>query len=917
MPNLQPKDVYGTSGGSPTVESQGVSSARQDITATPGMFGAQVGEAVSSAGKQISETANHFQQIYADSTARDAVTSATQKLSNLEEQYKTNRGNNAVQALPVFQKQAADLINESADGMSPAVSKLFKDQFSPHINGAIFRAGSYAGSQAEHAQITSLDASIANSVNLMALHPDDPISRKTNITNIMDSSFQRAHAEGAPPEVANQLFSHNVGEAYVASIQSLAMTNPDAAKQLYEEAKNGKVILNQNGQNVDVPYLDANHAMQATKIMDTEFKRQESEFLQAARANASSGFDYNRNAVISSMKNSGRSQEYINAEINHLDTVRDEYGAANKRYTLDKDLSNDTQRAMDGFSVQGNYDSSYVHSAFPKNPEKAEDLLSQVELLKQAQGITSKFSTMTPDQIDEQVTALQPKQNKGMISDNAINYVIDKFEGTALVSDGNGQAKFGINSAANPDIDVPNLTREQATQTYKDKYWNAIGADNLPENMKLMAFDTAVNFGVGRAKEMLQQAGNDPAKLAQLRKQAHQDLITNNPEKYGANAAGWQQRDNAIINGMPNENFKEQSKIYNLLQKSATNYINNLYEDPAGTLVKNDENLNGLLQTVNKDPNQINNFIQASLMRQDNAGVPEYLQSALPKSVAGKMTNSIIGNPENAPTQLNKLAELSGNNWPSLYQSLVTQGGLPTYYQSVAQLGGSEDPEVRRDGGLLARWGGEDTKGKTADEIIGTKNVSDIKKAVQGNPTVQAFTQSLGMSNASLSQIAEVKNSIEQLAMAKSFYQKGIYATPSDAAQAAIKSFTNRYEFMPNGGARVPTDKFANVMQSANEVLNNLSNIAAPPDIYNTGFHGLPKAEEYFNAVKGAPTWVTSKNEDAIVLKNSMGKIVLDKEGKPISVPFTIKPVAGAKNNITPSNIPSDSTVGIAFPGGV
>lgn len=915
MPNLQPKDVYGTYGGSPTVENQGVSGARQDITATPGMFGAQVGASVSDAGKQISETANHFQQIYADSTARDAVTSATQKLSDLEEQYKTNRGNNAVQALPAFQKQAADLINQSADGMSPAVSKMFKDQFAPHVDGAIFRAGGYAGSQAEHAQITSLDASIANSINLMALHPEDPDARKTNLSNIMDASFQRAHAEGAPPEVANQLFSHNAGEGFVASIQSLAMKNPDSAKTLFEEAKNGKLTLNQNGQDVNVPYLDAAHQIQATRIMDTEFKRQESEFLQAARANASSGFDYNKNAVISSMKNSGRSQEYIDAEINHLDTVRDEYGAANRRYTLDKDLSNDTQRAMDGFSVQGNYDPSYVHSAFPKNPEKAEDVLSQVELLKQAQGITSKFSTMTPEQIDEQVAAVQPKQNKGMTSDNAINYVIDKFEGTTLVADGNGQAKFGINSTANPDIDVSNLTREQATQIYKDKYWDAIKADNLPENMKLMAFDTAVNFGVGRTKEMLQQADNDPAKLAQLRKDAHQNLVTSNPEKYGANAAGWQQRDNDIVNGIPNENFKEQSKIHSLLQKSATNYINNLYEDPAGTLVKNDENLNGLLQAVNKDPNQINNFIEASLMRQDNAGVPEYFQSALPKSVAGSMTNSIIGNPENAPAQLNKLAELTGNNWPTLYQSLVKQGGMPTYYQSVAQLGGSENPEIRRDGGLLARWGGEDTKGKTADDIIGTKNVSDIKKAVQGNPAVQAFTQSLGMSNASLSQIAEVKNSIEQLAMAKSFYQKGIYSTPSDAAQAAIKSFTDRYEFMPNGGARVPTDKFSNVMQAANEVLYNLPNIAASPDIYNTGFHGLPKAEDYFNAVKGAPTWVTSQNEDAIMLKNSQGKFVLNKDGKPITVPFTAKPIA--EINSTKSNIPDSSTAGMAFPGGI
>ena len=47
---------------------------------------------------------------------------------------------------------------------------------------------------------------------------------------------------------------------------------------------------------------------------------------------------------------------------------------------------------------------------------------------------------------------------------DAINYLINKIEGTGTVANdaGRGLTRFGINQTANPDLDVANLTREQA-----------------------------------------------------------------------------------------------------------------------------------------------------------------------------------------------------------------------------------------------------------------------------------------------------------------------------------------------------------------------------------------------------------------------------------------------------------------------
>jgi len=66
--------------------------------------------------------------------------------------------------------------------------------------------------------------------------------------------------------------------------------------------------------------------------------------------------------------------------------------------------------------------------------------------------------------------------------------------------------------------DVRNLTKAQASAIYRKKYWNAIGADGLPKGVDLIAFDIAVNMGVGRALQFLTITGNQQpvARIARL-----------------------------------------------------------------------------------------------------------------------------------------------------------------------------------------------------------------------------------------------------------------------------------------------------------------------------------------------------------------------------------------------------------------
>jgi hypothetical protein len=110
----------------------------------------------------------------------------------------------------------------------------------------------------------------------------------------------------------------------------------------------------------------------------------------------------------------------------------------------------------------------------------------------------------------------QPAQGGGF---DAIVGGVLKREGGYNASDGHSgnPVNFGINQGANPDINVAQLTPDQAKQIYKSRYWDAVGADQLPPQAQGPVFDAAVNQGVDAAKQMWAQSGGDVGRFNQLR----------------------------------------------------------------------------------------------------------------------------------------------------------------------------------------------------------------------------------------------------------------------------------------------------------------------------------------------------------------------------------------------------------------
>ena len=128
-----------------------------------------------------------------------------------------------------------------------------------------------------------------------------------------------------------------------------------------------------------------------------------------------------------------------------------------------------------------------------------------------------------------------------------------QFEGGLNRADTNGQPSlYGINKQYHPDF-FENPTKENAAKIYYEQYWKGVGADKMDPKLAHVAFDTAVIAGVDRTRRLLEQAGGDPYKLLELRKQFTDSLIARDPDKYGKYAKAWDNRVRTLASDISGE----------------------------------------------------------------------------------------------------------------------------------------------------------------------------------------------------------------------------------------------------------------------------------------------------------------------------------------------------------------------------
>lgn len=142
-----------------------------------------------------------------------------------------------------------------------------------------------------------------------------------------------------------------------------------------------------------------------------------------------------------------------------------------------------------------------------------------------------------------------------MNSRDAILKVIDHEGGAKITdhkADKGGLTKYGISQKAYPELDIRNLTLENAIAIYKRDYWDKIKGDQIKSyGVAFAIFDQAVNRGVVSAIKTAQKAvgqkddgllgpmtlnainakpeGQFLDSFISLSKKSYQDIVSRNP----------------------------------------------------------------------------------------------------------------------------------------------------------------------------------------------------------------------------------------------------------------------------------------------------------------------------------------------------------------------------------------------------
>ena len=100
------------------------------------------------------------------------------------------------------------------------------------------------------------------------------------------------------------------------------------------------------------------------------------------------------------------------------------------------------------------------------------------------------------------------KEKQEMSKFDEIIEVVLEHEGGYVndPKDPGGETNFGIAKRSNPDVDIKNLTKAEASLIYKTKYWDKNKVESLPEELWHIYFDMCVNMGRSRAVKILQQS---------------------------------------------------------------------------------------------------------------------------------------------------------------------------------------------------------------------------------------------------------------------------------------------------------------------------------------------------------------------------------------------------------------------------
>lgn len=228
---------------SATVTPQGVPTGFENIQAPAGAFGAGIAAAGSNLGRDISqfgESMNKIalenQQLKNQADANTQFLDVDGKMSQVMADYKSLRGQAAVDAMPGTIQKLQDLRKQALSSAgNPTVANMMDQSLTRRLGYSIMDVSSHGATELRTYNTQANVSRIANSVNDVALDPSEKnfqIQRQTAIDHLNDELGKEVD-----PATLKAKTNAVVGDLWTKRIESVAMHDPQQAQLLLGRAQ--------------------------------------------------------------------------------------------------------------------------------------------------------------------------------------------------------------------------------------------------------------------------------------------------------------------------------------------------------------------------------------------------------------------------------------------------------------------------------------------------------------------------------------------------------------------------------------------------------------------------------------------------------------------------------------------------------
>lgn len=338
----------------------------------------------------------------------------------------------------------------------------------------------------------------------------------------------------------------------------------------------------------------------------------------------------------------------------------------------------------------------------------------------------------------------------------------------------------------------------------------------------------------------------------------------------------------------PGAGYDIAAKRFGVMQQSAAAVLKMRDDDPATFVLKSSPQVSQAYTSLQSSFNggslqqqqaSARAYADASIAEQKRLGIgqPRLLSKAYSDAVQQQFIGSVGG--EDVAQKIQGLSNLWGNYWPTVYKQLIADKALPP---TAIVIGSGMTGAAAADMAMASKYKEDDIlagfpDGKAVKKDVGERLVKQMEEfrltmvGSDGNPRTVGGLDTYNLFYAQT----------EKLAL---YYVSQGMSEKDAVKKAADATVLGRYEVISQYGPyRVPkTENVSKVTDGAHYAIVNLKaeDIAMPATMRQDGF----VRTDVLKNVKRKGYWVTSPNEDGLVLFNADTRApVLRGDGQPIA----------------------------------